>query len=51
MCKQYVTKNSINILKFCKSNFKGKKILEMGCVEIKKDGSKFSPNYKEDTSI
>ena len=50
-CSQYVTSNSINILKSANSAFKGKKILEMGCVEIKKDGSEFSPSFKEDTSI
>ena len=50
-CSQYVTKNSMNILKSAKSAFRGKKVLEMGCVEIKKDGSKFSPSFREDTSI
>ena len=50
-CKQYVVKNSPTILSSAQSAFKGKKILEMGCVEIKKDGSKFSPSFREDTSI
>ena len=50
-CSQYVTSNSMNILKSANSAFKGKKILEMGCVEIHENGSRFLPNYKEDTSI
>ena len=50
-CKQYVVKNSPTILSSAQSAFKGKKVLEMGCVEIKKDGSKFSPSFREDTSI
>ena len=49
-CSQYVTKNSMNILKSAKSAFRGKKVLEMGCVEIKDGGTRFLPNYREDTS-
>ena len=50
-CKQYVVKNAATIVGSAKSAFQDRKILEMGCVEIKKDGSKFSPSYKEETSI
>ena len=50
-CKQYVVKNSPTILSSAQSAFNGKKVLEMGCVEIHEGGSRFLPNYKEDTSI
>ena len=50
-CKQYVVKNSATILGSAQSAFKGKKVREMGCVEMKKDGSNFSPSFREDTSI
>ena len=50
-CKQYVVKNAATIVGSAKSAFQDRKILEMGCVEIQENGSKFLPNYKEDTSI
>ena len=50
-CKNYVIKNSINILNSARSTFIYAKVLEMGCVEMKQDGRKFSPLSKEDTSI
>ena len=50
-CKHYVNVNSMNIINSARTAFKGKKILEMGCVEIHEGGSRFLPNYKEDTSI
>ena len=46
-CKHYVNVNSMNIINSARTAFKGKKIVELGCVEMKKEGSKFSPIFRK----
>ena len=38
---------SMNIINSARTAFKGKKIVELGCVEMKKEGSKFSPIFRK----
>ena len=37
----------MNIINSARTAFKGKKIVELGCVEMKKEGSKFSPIFRK----
>ena len=46
-CKHYINVNSMNIINSARTAFKGKKIVELGCFEMKKEGSKFSPIFRK----